>query len=134
MQIQVLAVLLPLLFAASAASADIFVCDGDPPVYQDVPCGSSAISSGEASAGAGVRESERRWLESRRQSGSAVATQPAASDGAAADRRQQQQCWKTRQRLDEVRAKLRRGYKPAQGERLRRQRRRHEDYLFRYCD
>jgi hypothetical protein len=37
--------------------------------------------------------------------------------------RQQQRCWKKRQLLDEVNWKLRRGYKPAMGVKLRRRRR-----------
>ncbi len=42
-------------------------------------------------------------------------------------------CWNKRKRLDAVNAKLRRGYKPSQGEGLRRQRTNYEEYLDKFC-
>jgi len=42
-------------------------------------------------------------------------------------------CWNKRKRLDAVKAKLRRGYKPSQGEGLRRQRNNYEEYLEKFC-
>lgn len=42
-------------------------------------------------------------------------------------------CWNKRKRLDAVNAKLRRGYKPSQGEGLRRQRANYEEYLDKFC-
>jgi hypothetical protein len=51
-----------------------------------------------------------------------------------ADRdRQEKQCWKKRQQLDEVNWKLRHGYKPAAGVKLRRRREEYEDYIRRFC-
>ena len=52
---------------------------------------------------------------------------------AAARERREERCWTKRQQLDEVNWKLRRGYTVTQGERLRRQRSKYEDYLRRYC-
>lgn len=127
---------LPLLWCLSAAaSAAIYRCDGDPPVFQDSPCGSTAISAAGSTPGAGVRDAEQAWLQQRARQ--RLAGRAAKATGRAAGRRgddrQEQQCWKKRQRLDQVRARLRRGYKPAQGDRLRRQRKAYQDYLFRYC-
>jgi hypothetical protein len=42
-------------------------------------------------------------------------------------------CWSKRKGLDAVNAKLRRGYKPSQGEGLRRQRANYEEYLDKFC-
>lgn len=42
-------------------------------------------------------------------------------------------CWNKRKRLEAVSAKLRRGYKPSQGEGLRRQRENYEEYLEKFC-
>ena len=47
--------------------------------------------------------------------------------------RREEQCWKKRQLLEEVNWKLRRGYKAAQGVKLRRRRQTYEDYIGRYC-
>ena len=102
--------------ALSPASADIYRCAGPVgPVYQDRPC----TGAGErvpmehraprAEARPGIRDSERRWLAERR-------------------------CWQRRQRLEAVRRHLRRGYRPLEGDRLRHEARRLEDYLFRFCD
>jgi hypothetical protein len=50
-------------------------------------------------------------------------------DPALADR-----CWKKQRQLDEVNRRLRAGYTPVQGERLRQRRRDYEAYLRRFCD
>jgi hypothetical protein len=58
-------------------------------------------------------------------------TKPAMveQDPALADR-----CWKKQRQLDEVNRRLRAGYTPVQGERLRQRRRDYEAYLRRFCD
>jgi len=57
-------------------------------------------------------------------------TKPAQveQDPALADR-----CWKKQRQLDAVNRQLRAGYKPVQGERLRRRRRDYEAYIHRFC-
>jgi hypothetical protein len=55
-----------------------------------------------------------------------------ADDGGTQTRREEQ-CWKKHQQLDEVNWRLRRGYKPAQGDLLRHRRRSYEDYIDHYC-
>lgn len=52
---------------------------------------------------------------------------------ARAERQQQAACEKKRKHLDEVRRKLRGGYKSGQGETLRRRRDEYDDYLRSYC-
>lgn len=42
-------------------------------------------------------------------------------------------CWNKRKRLDAIQAKLRRGYKPSQGESLRRKRDNYAEYLEKFC-
>ncbi len=52
---------------------------------------------------------------------------------AAADARRADKCWDKRRLLDEVNWKLRHGYRPVEGIKLRRKRQSYEDYLDRYC-
>lgn len=49
------------------------------------------------------------------------------------DPAQKRRCWKKRRQLEAVNRQLRRGYKAAQGGKLRRRRDDHEDYLDRFC-
>lgn len=49
------------------------------------------------------------------------------------DDRQSKACWRVKSKIEQIEWKLRKGYKPAQGERLRRQRREKEAYLRRFC-
>jgi hypothetical protein len=56
---------------------------------------------------------------------------PATSDMAAA--RRADQCWNKRRQLEEVNWKLRHGYRPVEGVKLRRRRQSYEDYIGRYC-
>ena len=51
-----------------------------------------------------------------------------AADAAQADR-----CWKKQRQLDEVSARLRHGYGPAEGVRLHNRQRSYEDYIDRFC-
>jgi len=129
------AALLPWLFCATTAYAEIYRCAGDPPRFQDAPCDSTGVAGLSAGAGSGVREAERDWLRARADVRFVAKPKKSRrSESAAAARRQEQRCWQKRQQLDRVKATLRHGYKPAQGERLRQSRKRYEDYLFRYCD
>jgi len=50
-----------------------------------------------------------------------------------ADPAQVRRCWKKSRQLEEVNRQLRRGYKAAQGGKLRRRRNDYEDYLDRFC-
>ena len=139
MQHQASIILICTLLLAGSAGAQVYRCtDSSGEVtFQDVPCsgGSLVMFQPVQAAPQGIRASERRWLRQREQQArrkNRAAPQRGASERQA--RQQQQRCWKKEQQLDKVRARLRRGYKPAQGEKLRRQRRSYEDYLSRYCD
>jgi len=125
----------------SPVSADIYRCPG--PVYQDHPC----LREGEwvrgerrplhAAVRPGIRESERRWLAGRERASRKRAIGETSRNAVPAGRRADaaaRRCWQRRQRLEAVRRHLRRGYRPLEGDRLRHEARRLEDYLFRFCD
>jgi hypothetical protein len=52
---------------------------------------------------------------------------------ALADRKQRAQCARWEKQLDEVRYKLRKGYKVSRGNKLRKRKRELSDKLFKYC-
>ncbi|MEA3275483.1 MAG: hypothetical protein U9Q81_09400 [Pseudomonadota bacterium] len=58
----------------------------------------------------------------------------AASKQPAPAARNEEQCWKKRQLLDEVNWKLRRGYEAGKGVVLRRKRKTYEAYIDRFCE
>lgn len=134
-----------LLLLVSTAESAIYRCDGDfgEPSVRQWPCGDdSAVASGQTATatggGVGLRASEQAWLKQRERDSRGLrgkqgrsSSSPAAAERAA--RKQAYNCRKKRRSLDEVRARLRRGYKPASGEKLRRRRRAHEDYLATFC-
>ena len=123
----------------SPARAEIYRCVGDSgePSFTHLPCtGGSTLKVPPAAAGtgAGLRPAEQAWLaerERRRAPGPRPRAKPAT--GRHKPRTQAYRCRSKRRSLDEVRARLRRGYRPAQGEKLRRRRRAYEDYLATYC-
>ena len=139
MQHQARIILIGTLLLAGSAAAQVYRCNDSSGgvTFQDVPCngGSLVAVKPVQAAPQGIRASEKRWLRQREQQArrkSRTAVQRGTTQRQA--RQQEQRCWKKEQQLDKVRARLRRGYKPAQGEKLRRQRRSYEDYLSRYCD
>lgn len=119
---------------STALAANIYRCEGlEGTTFQDRPCSAAAtvVSDHGFRGGSGLRASERDWLleRSRHKPRKSRVTKARVRD----DKAQQRRCWTRRTRLEKVRAHLRRGYKPAQGERLRRQRKNDEDYLSRFC-
>jgi hypothetical protein len=133
-----------MLIASAGATADIYRCRGSAGEvsYSQHPCAAATRiftpTTGAASRepGRGVRASETEWLESRRESRaqSAAKSRPAAASRD--DKRKAKQAYQCQQKaraLDAVSAKLRRGYKPAQGEKLRRRRDGYADYLRTFC-
>lgn len=120
------------------ASGAIHRCDTDQgTVFQDRPCdGSTAVIADDGAyvAGTGVRATERRWLRERAASKPRKRKSIPVSQTKRDDKAQVRRCWQRRTRLEAVKLRLRRGYKASQGDKLRRQRREHEDYLFRFCD
>lgn len=122
-----------------ALGSDIYRCQppGGTPTFQQVPCsGDGALVElpEPAARWEPLRPGEQSLLDQhearqqrRQRAPKSSRRQPAR---AASDRA----CWEKRRRLDAVAAKLRRGYKPAQGERLRRRRDNLGDFVNRYCD
>ncbi len=126
-------------------SAEIHRCTGSSgePLFSQVPCGGAetiVVRPQPAShPGQGLRAGEKAWLAQRMEhrekriarTGSATQSKRRSKDTAEA---KAHRCLRTRRDLDTVNAKLRRGYKPSQGEKLRRRRQRYEDYLSSFCD
>jgi hypothetical protein len=136
-----------LLFCALATAghgAEIFRCTGPDgePLYTQIPCDAPTrivrplADRPPAGVPAGIRASERAWLESRER---AAPSQPApdrrrgATAGTAEPSPDAYACRQKQRALDAVKLRLRRGYRPGQGERLRRQRASHEDYIAVFC-
>ena len=127
-----------LTLSCGTPAAQIFQCTDQQGVvaFQDTACseGPRVIRQLPSSAGAGLRQAERAWLK-RLKKGTPAKPKPVPRRSSSKDDlRQEQTCWKKRRQLEQVRTKLRRGYKASQGEKLRRSRRDYQDYLSRYCD
>lgn len=145
MHISKLSLGLSLLALAFTAAAEVYRCAGEfgEPFFSQRPCRGGAtvvIHTGPADVapGPGLRPSERAWLAERElaQGRNSTAKRRVRRDQAAIKRKaktQAHRCRSKRRSLDEVRARLRRGYQPAQGEKLRRRRRAYEDYLATFC-
>ena len=132
------------LITTASSGAEIYRCVGEfgEVMYSQLPCNAAITiavpvpeSASTPSSAVGLRASERAWLRARAQ-GRSASRRPARETSTlreTAKARQAYQCRRKRAGLDAVRAKMRRGYKPAQGETLRRRRRAHEDYLEVFC-
>lgn len=135
---------------SAAASPDrVYRCVGESgePAFSQRPCSAAAapvvtLPQRASPTGSGLRASEKAWLAQRRsgrEAGGRAASgsRDAARRGRGSDSQkaseQAYRCRQKRRALDAVKATLRRGYKPAQGEKLRRRRRSHEDYLAAFC-
>lgn len=137
------------LFSAATWPADVYRCVGESgePAFSQRPCGSTtaAISQSRpqsAPASPGLRASEKAWLAERQAKQRAASrSRPSGRHKAKRGRsktardaaKQAYRCRQKRRALDAVKSKLRRGYKPGQGSKLRRRRRGHEDYLAAFC-
>ncbi len=134
-----------LLLASPAGwTVEVYRCLGDQGEVQfsGRPCGADAVvvleqQPSSPGSSRGLRASEKRWLKERarqraKRSNRKKPQAQAASRRAAAEK-QAYRCRRKRHQLDAVRAKLRRGYKPAQGESLRRRRQVLQDYLSAFC-
>jgi hypothetical protein len=145
MHISKLSLGLSLLALAVTAAAEVYRCAGEfgEPFFSQRPCrgGSTVVirtGPADVAPGPGLRPSERAWLAGRElaQGRNSAAKRRVRRDQAAIKRKaktQAHRCRSKRRSLDEVRARLRRGYQPAQGEKLRRRRRAYEDYLATFC-
>jgi len=134
--------LLAVMFVFSfthAIAATVYRCpqpDGSI-AFQQTACSQGEMISVEtpASGWNGLRADEQARLKNRPQPRN-ESSKSANKAGAQTDwqgKGESKTCWGKRQQLEKARTKLRRGYKPAEGERLRRQRDAYEDYLRRFC-
>ena len=80
-----------------------------------------------------LRKSEQDWLKQRVKKARRRNAASPRFDSDSTRRRQAEKCLRKPQQLGAVKAKLRRGYKPAQGERLRRRRDDYAEYLRAFC-
>lgn len=126
-------------FLAAPAAATLYRCDGADgiPMFQAVPCAGDPVPPLQLPAlntlGDPLRATERALLRQEGGAGARPARRKASADPVQ-DRRQAERCLRARQQHEAVQAQLRRGYQPAQGERLRRRRDAHAEYLHDFCD
>jgi hypothetical protein len=125
---------------SGARAQTLYRCaDGDRWVFQQTRCapgtGAEFKLSPENRIGSPLRPGERRYLkerlEARRTGRSNIGSVGA---GEKTRRSSEKVCLSKSQALERVHRKLRRGYKPTDGERLRRRRDALEEYLSRFCD
>ncbi len=125
----------------AAASATVYRCVGEAgePEFRQHPCGATAVmrtAVEKPPVATGVRPSERAWLKTRERAKTGkTKKRTTASDAGRADkaRKQAYRCTRKQRALDAVNAELRRGYKPAKGDSLRRRQRGYRDYLDAFC-
>lgn len=122
------------------SSADIFRCQrpSGEVVFQSTPC--PEAEGGRLSLkplnvlGEPLRPGERALLVDRTRRDRGKSRTKPRKTAEVAQRRLAERCLSKRQKMAAVGAKLRRGYKPAQGERLRRKRNEYAEYVRRFCD
>lgn len=135
---RVCAALLFYLHPVCAPAQGVYRCPQPDGVvmFQQVACerGEAIQVNPVVSGWIGLRAEERDGLEAKRKptsSPSAGRQRGSQTDWQRGD--ESNACHKRRDRLDKTRAKLRSGYKAAEGERLRRQREQDQDWLRRNC-
>ena len=95
--------------------------EGAPIVVDSVQGGWTSLREGEKSLLKSYRERDARLRQRSRK----AARKTRSGETTA--------CWNKRKRLDAIQARLRRGYKPSQGESLRRKRDNYAEYLKKFC-
>jgi hypothetical protein len=123
------------LLPVAGAAGELYRCDeaGEAPSFQAHPCvGGEVVELGQPAAyWEPLRPAERRlWRDIRRAEKASPPPRRARSSGKASERT----CWQRRRQLEALAAKLRRGYRAAQGERLRRRRDTLQGFIRRYCE
>lgn len=143
MHLNIICIGVLLLLSAGATANGIYRCVGNAgePSFSNQPCGAGSAStpfrpSHTSTTPTGLRETETQWLAKRDRASSRQATKRRSAKPSTTHANQQKQayrCRRTRAKLDKVKSELRRGYKPARGDKLRRQRQSYEDYLDTFC-
>ena len=131
-----------ILLPVSARSVEVYRCvaaDGSVSFQQNAcPALGERIETGEAQAAwVALRKEERHLYEQYRQRDRKRLDAQHEAERRSAKASTQASpatCYNKRHSLDKVAARLRSGYKPSQGERLRRRRDYLEGYLRRFCD
>jgi hypothetical protein len=135
-RLAIIASVLVVSFPVLRVRADVYRCvQSDGPVsYQQIPCNSHSRPMelrDQRSGWSALRPGERALLDRYRRKYAAHSRK----SGARKSRpdRDDRACWSHRKKLEEVRTRLRRGYRLKEGEGLRRKRHNHEDYLRKFC-
>jgi hypothetical protein len=136
-----LLVFLGLWPAAGVLAADVYRCTGPSgePMFSQSPCAGSGTSTSirtgpPVESASGLRGAELDWLARReRERAQAAGRRPRSGSAQATGKPRGNDCERRRLSLDDINARLRRGYKPAQGERLKQRRRVIEDYIDTMC-
>lgn len=134
-------VFLGLWSAAGVSAADVYRCTGPAgePLFSHSPCGGAGSMpvfrrGASDTASSGLRAAELDWLAGRARDRAGAGERHAGSDRKPATRKaDKNDCARRRMSLDDINARLRRGYKPSQGERLKQRRRALEDYIATVC-
>lgn len=128
---QYLTLLISIVFLAHNAHAQIYRCFVDKQtVYQDHPCGSvnTAIVKPSHQAN-GLRDSEKNWIKQNKRKAPAPNNKPTKRT----EYVETKACWKKRQQLKAVKRQLKQGYKASEGDKLKRERAKYQDFLKRFC-
>lgn len=125
--------LLSILVWPQVGSSAVYRCSDEAGgvLFQQIPCagGSEVDLDVPVTEWVAAPRSDR----GRHSVRSAKSGSQAVSRATRAEERQRKACWRAEQRIERIDGSLRRGYSPARGERLRRQRREQQDYLRTFC-
>ena len=126
-----LSVTLSLVPASPAHGVGLFRCvDADGQVtFSQTACSSGRVERVQ------VEVQNRGWIKqtSKKRAKRPSRDREPAVQEAQVNRAQRERCWRAEKRIDRIQQRLRQGYRRAEGERLRRERREQEEYLSRFC-
>lgn len=134
-----LVIIFVLLFACQLSAATIYRCEGDrgEVLFSQTPCGAGSVvgyTPESKSASGGLRDTEKAWLKQRSQvSEKRPKSKSVTPANKQIDKSQKKKCWDKQKKLDEVKRRLRSGYKASQSSTLRGQREDYEEYLRLFC-
>ncbi len=120
-----------LLALGPAQSATLYKCPGvgGAPQFQQMRC---SVEGG-AEVQVDTRTSSWRRVKSSNQPKTSKKKRIKSKKVSQSKPVSEASCWRAEKRKEKASRKLRRGYKPSQGERLRQRRRDAEEYLRRFC-
>lgn len=129
---QYFTLLISIVLLSSQTHAQVYRCMvNQQTVYQDHPCGSTntAIAPMINQSG-GLRDSEKTWI---KQNHSKRFTPKNKLVNRREKDTESKACWKKRQQLKEVKRQLKQGYKASEGDKLKRERAKYQDFLKQFC-